>query len=171
MPLLQPLWQARGRLREGLAWFDAALADLDAQHPGVAPAVHEFTGGRVQACLGHRDAVQGGVELPIPVRDSRCRCLFDDQTGRGAVPLCRAKASLERNRCTRAVSPTILAAVNEPQPRWPTAGNDRDAFGDLGGQLVDLDSEHPQVFDEPQCQSVHQRVVAVSFKVGPRPTP
>ena len=24
---LQPLWQARGRLREGLAWFDAALAD------------------------------------------------------------------------------------------------------------------------------------------------
>ena len=36
---LQPLWQARGRLREGLAWFDAALADLDAQHPEVAAAV------------------------------------------------------------------------------------------------------------------------------------
>ena len=36
---LQPLWQARGRLREGLAWFDAALADLDAHHPGVAAAV------------------------------------------------------------------------------------------------------------------------------------
>ena len=36
---LQPLWGARGRLREGLAWFDAALADLDAHHPGVAPAV------------------------------------------------------------------------------------------------------------------------------------
>ncbi|MBV8179943.1 MAG: LuxR family transcriptional regulator, partial [Mycobacterium sp.] len=36
---LQPLWQARGRLREGLAWFDAALSDIDAQHPGVAPAV------------------------------------------------------------------------------------------------------------------------------------
>jgi predicted ATPase len=33
---LQPLWQARGRLREGLVWFDAALADLDAQHPGGA---------------------------------------------------------------------------------------------------------------------------------------
>ena len=30
---------ARGRIREGLAWFDAALTDLDAQHPGVAPAV------------------------------------------------------------------------------------------------------------------------------------
>jgi predicted ATPase/class 3 adenylate cyclase/DNA-binding CsgD family transcriptional regulator len=36
---LQPLWLARGRLREGLAWFDAARADLDAQHSGVAPAV------------------------------------------------------------------------------------------------------------------------------------
>ena len=37
---LQPLWQARGRLREGLAGFDAALADLDAHHPEVAPAVY-----------------------------------------------------------------------------------------------------------------------------------
>ncbi|MBV9321695.1 MAG: LuxR family transcriptional regulator [Mycobacterium sp.] len=36
---LQPLWQARGRLREGLAWFDAALADLDAQHAEGAAAV------------------------------------------------------------------------------------------------------------------------------------
>jgi predicted ATPase/class 3 adenylate cyclase/DNA-binding CsgD family transcriptional regulator len=29
---LQPLWLSGGRFREGLAWFDAALADLDAQH-------------------------------------------------------------------------------------------------------------------------------------------
>src|SRR6201993_1132581 len=36
---LQPLWQARGRLREGLVWFDAALAGLDTRHPGMAPAV------------------------------------------------------------------------------------------------------------------------------------
>ena len=36
---LQPLWYARGRLREGLTWFDAALSDLDPQHPEVAPAV------------------------------------------------------------------------------------------------------------------------------------
>ena len=36
---LQPLWQGRGRLREGLAWFDAALADLDAHHLEVAAAV------------------------------------------------------------------------------------------------------------------------------------
>ncbi len=36
---LQPLWVTRGRIREGLAWFDATLADLDARHPGVAAAV------------------------------------------------------------------------------------------------------------------------------------
>jgi predicted ATPase/class 3 adenylate cyclase/DNA-binding CsgD family transcriptional regulator len=36
---LQPLWQARGRLREGLDWFDTALADDNAQHLGVAAAV------------------------------------------------------------------------------------------------------------------------------------
>ncbi len=36
---LQPLWQARGRLREGLTWFDAALADDNAQHGGAAAAV------------------------------------------------------------------------------------------------------------------------------------
>src|ERR1700742_26403 len=36
---LQPLWQGRGGIREGLPWFDTALADLDAHHPGVTPAV------------------------------------------------------------------------------------------------------------------------------------
>jgi predicted ATPase/class 3 adenylate cyclase/DNA-binding CsgD family transcriptional regulator len=35
---LQPLWLARGRHREGLAWFHTSLAD-DAQHPGVAAAM------------------------------------------------------------------------------------------------------------------------------------
>jgi hypothetical protein len=39
------------------------------------------------------------------------------------------------------------AAADDGQQR---RCNDRDAFGDLGGQLVDLDGEHPQVFDEPQ---------------------
>jgi predicted ATPase/class 3 adenylate cyclase/DNA-binding NarL/FixJ family response regulator len=36
---LQPLWQSRGRLREGLTWFDTALADDKAQHPEMAPLV------------------------------------------------------------------------------------------------------------------------------------
>ncbi len=36
---LQLLWLTRGRVREGLAWFDTALADLDVQHLEVAAAV------------------------------------------------------------------------------------------------------------------------------------
>ncbi len=35
---LQPLWHPR-RIREGLTWFDTALADLDAKHHEVTPAV------------------------------------------------------------------------------------------------------------------------------------
>jgi predicted ATPase/class 3 adenylate cyclase/DNA-binding CsgD family transcriptional regulator len=35
---LQPLWLARGRIREGRTWFEAALADLDAQQLEVAAA-------------------------------------------------------------------------------------------------------------------------------------
>jgi predicted ATPase/class 3 adenylate cyclase/DNA-binding CsgD family transcriptional regulator len=36
---LQPLWQGWGRIREGLAWFDAAVTYLDARHLEVAAAV------------------------------------------------------------------------------------------------------------------------------------
>src|SRR5580704_2647805 len=36
---LQPLWQARGRIREGLAWFDAVLTREVAQDAGLAAAV------------------------------------------------------------------------------------------------------------------------------------
>jgi predicted ATPase/class 3 adenylate cyclase/DNA-binding CsgD family transcriptional regulator len=36
---LQPLWLARGRIVEGLTWFDAALTHLDARHLEVAATV------------------------------------------------------------------------------------------------------------------------------------
>jgi len=36
---LQPLWLARGRIREGLAWLDAVLADIDALHIEVPATV------------------------------------------------------------------------------------------------------------------------------------
>ena len=55
---LQPLWQARGRLREGLTWFDAALADLDAQHPEVAAAVR----ARALADKAVLDAMVGSID-------------------------------------------------------------------------------------------------------------
>ncbi len=36
---LQPLWLGQGRIREGLAWFDAAFTDAERCHLDVAPAV------------------------------------------------------------------------------------------------------------------------------------
>jgi predicted ATPase/class 3 adenylate cyclase/DNA-binding CsgD family transcriptional regulator len=36
---LQPLWTGRGRIREGLTWFDAALTDQNAHQGDVAQAV------------------------------------------------------------------------------------------------------------------------------------
>ncbi len=36
---LQPLWLTRGRVQEGAAWFEAALADAGAGHTEVPPAV------------------------------------------------------------------------------------------------------------------------------------
>ena len=53
----------------------------------------------------------------FPVLLSRWRGLLLDQTGKGAVPLCRAKACLDRKRRTSAVSPMILAAVSVAQPQ------------------------------------------------------
>jgi predicted ATPase/class 3 adenylate cyclase len=37
---LQPLWRARGRVQEGLTWFDAALADHDAHPTDCKPALY-----------------------------------------------------------------------------------------------------------------------------------
>ena len=37
---LQPLWQGRGRLREGLSWFDAVLADSRLDPEAVSPAIY-----------------------------------------------------------------------------------------------------------------------------------
>ena len=58
---LQPLWLARGRIREGLAWFDAGLADLDAQHPEVAAAV------RARALADSAAARHGWVDAAASV--------------------------------------------------------------------------------------------------------
>jgi predicted ATPase/class 3 adenylate cyclase/DNA-binding CsgD family transcriptional regulator len=36
---LQPLWRRRGRIQEGLAWFDAALSTADSQGSDIAPVL------------------------------------------------------------------------------------------------------------------------------------
>jgi DNA-binding CsgD family transcriptional regulator len=58
---LQPLWQARGRVREGLAWIDAALADDDAQPAELAPSVRARALAD-KAVLATMMATDGGLE-------------------------------------------------------------------------------------------------------------
>ena len=69
------------------------------------------------AGLGERHPVQGGVELAVPgPAQAVAGLLLADQAGRGAVPLWRVYASLDRNLSMPAVLPRILAAVSGPQP-------------------------------------------------------
>ena len=51
---LRPLWITRGRIREGLAWFDTTLADANARHLKVMPAV-------LARALADRAIVAAGV--------------------------------------------------------------------------------------------------------------
>jgi predicted ATPase/class 3 adenylate cyclase/DNA-binding CsgD family transcriptional regulator len=55
---LVPLWLARGRIVEGLAWFDAAFTDHEAQHAEVSPAVQ----ARALADKALLDAMVRGTE-------------------------------------------------------------------------------------------------------------
>ncbi|MCV6967292.1 LuxR family transcriptional regulator [Mycobacterium intermedium] len=52
---LQPLWLTRGRLQEGLAWFDAVLADQD---DGVSALVSPLVRGRALADKATLDATR-----------------------------------------------------------------------------------------------------------------
>ena len=58
---LQPLWYARGRIREGLAWLDAALSDDNALRPGRTsprrsgwPGSWAIDGGSARSLPGRR---------------------------------------------------------------------------------------------------------------------
>lgn len=64
------------------------------------------------------------------------RPLFDDHTGRGAVPLRRAGVLRGLNRSTAAASQTILAAVRAPRP-----GDGEQCRRQLLGQIGDLNLE------------------------------
>ncbi len=55
---LQPLWFTRGRIREGLAWFEGAFTDLDGRRDQVAAAVY----ARALADKASLDASVGDID-------------------------------------------------------------------------------------------------------------
>jgi hypothetical protein len=74
------------------------------------------------------------------------RPLFDDHTGRGAVPLRRAGVLRGLNRSTAAASQTILAAVRAPRPGMASSAGAsfwvRSVISTLNALMVTASSTH-----------------------------
>jgi DNA-binding CsgD family transcriptional regulator len=69
---LQPLWLARGRIEEGLAWFDAALTDANAPPADVAPAVRAGAladNATLNAFIGATDSLERACEALAIARE------------------------------------------------------------------------------------------------------
>ncbi len=69
---LQPLWPARGRIREGLAWFDAVLTDQNAHRADVAPAVRARVladDATLDAFIGATDSLEQASEALAIARE------------------------------------------------------------------------------------------------------
>ncbi len=107
---LQPLWQARGRLREGLAWFDTALADDNAQHPGVGAAVR----ARALADSAVLGLWAGAADSPDQAQQALAiaRELDDPALLARALTACGHIASLLRRRG----GPGVLGRSDWPGP-------------------------------------------------------
>jgi predicted ATPase/DNA-binding CsgD family transcriptional regulator len=69
---LQPLWLARGRIREGLTWFAAAITDQDEQPAKVAPAVRAGVladNATLNAFVGATDSMEQACEALAIARE------------------------------------------------------------------------------------------------------
>jgi DNA-binding CsgD family transcriptional regulator len=69
---LQPLWLGRGRIREGLTWFDAALTDQTAHAANVAPAVRAGAmadNATLNAFIGATDSMEQACEALAIARE------------------------------------------------------------------------------------------------------
>jgi predicted ATPase/class 3 adenylate cyclase/DNA-binding CsgD family transcriptional regulator len=69
---LQPLWQARGRIREGLTWFDSVLTDEVAQDVEVAAAIRSRAladKAMIDLLFGAADSVERAQQALALARD------------------------------------------------------------------------------------------------------
>jgi predicted ATPase/class 3 adenylate cyclase/DNA-binding CsgD family transcriptional regulator len=154
---LQPLWLARGRIREGLAWFDGALADLDAQHPGLGEAVRARAladravltvwMGAADSLDQAQNALAIARELHDPVLLLRaltaCSYIAVNQNAEGAGPyfaeaLGLARASGDRWRLSQILAWQARGAVvtGNPIALRPAAEEGRDLADAIGDRFV-----------------------------------
>ena len=153
---LRPLWQARGRLLEGLTWFRTALSDGNAQHPEVAPVVRARALADCAALafwVGAADCLDRAQQALAIARDvddpallagvlTACglACYFDAEAARAyfteAIGL--ARASDDRRRLSEILAWQATAAVAAGDPLVMRAAGEEgrdlaDAIGDRIG--------------------------------------
>jgi len=107
---LQPLWQGRGRLREGLSWFESVLGDDEFNPHALEPVIHaraiadKAVLDSLTAAIDGREQVQRAVEFARELGDqallarvlTACGCIagLDFDTAASyfaeAIELCRA---------------------------------------------------------------------------------
>jgi predicted ATPase/class 3 adenylate cyclase/DNA-binding NarL/FixJ family response regulator len=69
---LQLLWLARGRIQEGLAWFDAVITDENARNPDISPAVRARSladKALLETWVGATDSLQKAEQALSIARD------------------------------------------------------------------------------------------------------
>jgi predicted ATPase/class 3 adenylate cyclase/DNA-binding CsgD family transcriptional regulator len=113
---LSPLWQARGRIREGRTWFDAALADLDAQHAEVAAAVR----ARAFSDKAVLDAWVGGID-PLDQAEQAlaiARHIDDPALLARALIACGYIAALTNSEAARGYFAEALGLARASDDRW-----------------------------------------------------
>ena len=113
---LQPLWLARGRIREGLAWFDAALTDQNAHHGEVAPAVR----ARALADKAVLDALVGATD-EHGVRPSEALAIARELDDPALLARALTACGVHR-RSTTPRWPAVLRRGDRPGPRHRTTG-------------------------------------------------
>jgi predicted ATPase/DNA-binding CsgD family transcriptional regulator len=124
---LQPLWLTRGRIQEGLAWFDAILSGENATHIEVAPAVRaraladkavldEFVGvyslGEAEQALMIARELDDSALLARALTACGCASVYDAELARGyfAEAIGLARALGDRWRLNQILSQQAQAA-------------------------------------------------------------
>jgi predicted ATPase/class 3 adenylate cyclase/DNA-binding CsgD family transcriptional regulator len=112
---LQPLWMSGGR-PEGLAWFDTALADLDAQHAEVAVAVRaQALADRalLAARMGAADTIDQAQQALAMGRE-----VDDPALLAAALTACGFIASLFDAQAARAYLAEAIGLARQLGDRW-----------------------------------------------------
>jgi DNA-binding CsgD family transcriptional regulator len=161
---LQALWFTRGRIREGRAWFDAAMSDLDDRCTEVAAAVHARAladKAVLDAWVGDIDslaqaeqalAIAGDLDEPALLARALTACGFCAGQGYNAAAawgyfteaIGLARASDDRWRLSQILAWQAGAAgvAGDPSALWAAGQEGRDLADSIGDRFHSRQCRH-----------------------------